>query len=185
MPLFCGHHHAHMRGPSRQQNQGPSQCKALYIGAVLGALTDCYYCTAATWRGSVLSVWTDFNYDAATARGDTVLAASTYDLWHVAAAWGGLNCLHVTTDMHRVNRPPALEDGLASLSRRSSLLPHDKGVLLDTLPWGARQPSPSSTRLPAPRRRTLQVGCGLALQGLLQPSREQGTAGGQCQAMVS
>ena len=138
---------------------------ATWGGAVLGALTDCYYCTAATWRGSVLSVWTDFNYDAATAREGTVLAASTYDLWHVAAALGGLNCFHVTTDMHRVNRPPALEDGLASLS--SSLLPHDKGVLLDTLPWGAWQPSPCSTLLPAPRRRTLQEGCGLALQGLL------------------
>ena len=91
-----------------------------------------------------------------------------------AAAWGGLNCLHVTTALHRVNRPPALEDRLASLSRRSSLLPHDKGVLLDTLPWGAWQPSPCSTWLPAPRRRTLQVGCGLALQGLLRPSRGAG-----------
>ena len=139
-------------------------------------MTDCYYCTAATrsLRGSVLGVWTDFYYNAATARGGTVLAASTYDLWHVAAAWGGLNCLHVTTDMHRVNRPPALEDRLASLSRRSSLLPHDKGVLLDTLPWGAWQPSPCSTWLPAPRRRTLQVGCGLALQGLLRQSRGAG-----------
>ena len=70
--------------------------------------------------------------------------------------------------------PHALEDILASLSQRFSLLPYNKGILLDTLPWGAWQPSPCSTRLPAPHRRTLQMGCGLALKGLLPPSRGAG-----------